>query len=91
MRYYFDTRVDDDFASDDTGLEIRSLNEACVEAALTVAEIAKEVIPSGQVRNLTVEVRDSAGPVLRASLRFKVQQADTMRTAKGAATRRPCT
>ena len=63
--YFFDTRDDDDFIEDDTGLEFADLESVKVQAARALAELARDVIPGSLKRKLAVEVRDSEGPVLR--------------------------
>ncbi|WP_376707376.1 hypothetical protein [Bradyrhizobium japonicum] len=40
-----------------------------------MADFAKDVLPGSEVRNLAIEVRDDAGPVLRVGLRFEIEHA----------------
>lgn len=72
-RYYFDTRDNDTFLADDTGVEIDSFEEVKLEATKAMADFAKDVLPGSVVRLLAIEVRDGVGPVLRVKLRFEVQ------------------
>lgn len=72
-RFDFDTRDNDDFGADDTGLDLPSVQIAKEEAAKALADLARDVLPAAVVRTLSVEVRDDEGPVLRASLRFEVE------------------
>ena len=69
--YFFDTRDNDDFIEDDTGLECPDLEAVKVEAARGLAEFARDVIPGSMKRKLAVEVRDEQGPVLRATMSFE--------------------
>ena len=73
-RYYFDLRDGDDLMPDDEGLDLASSHSAQEEAALSLADLAKDAIRShridGQGGLLAVEVRDDKGPVLQA--RFTV-------------------
>lgn len=69
--YFFDTRDDDHFIEDDVGLEFPDMDAVKVEAARALAELARDVIPGSLQRNLTVEVRDELGPVLKARLTFE--------------------
>ncbi len=73
-RYYFDIRDNEGFVRDEIGLELASLDTAKKEAAIALAELAKETLPGSATRTLTIEARDERGPVLRASLRFDVDQ-----------------
>jgi len=70
-RYFFDTRDDDRFIEDDVGLELDGLDSVKAQAALSLAELARDVLPGSTKRVLTVEVRDEEQPVLRAILTFE--------------------
>ncbi len=70
-RYYFDTRDNDQFIEDDLGLELDGLEAVKTQAALSLAELAKDVLPGSMKRVLTVEVRDEQQPILRAVLKFE--------------------
>jgi len=72
-RYYFDTRDNDTFLADDTGVEIDSFEEVKLEATKAMADFAKDVLPGSVVRLLAIEGRDGVGPVLRVKLRCEVQ------------------
>ena len=69
--HFLDTRDGDDFVEDEVGLELRGLEEAKVEAAKTLAEIPRDVIPGSDRRVLIVEVREDRRPVLEARLTFE--------------------
>ena len=71
--YFFDTRDGDTFVPDEIGLELQGIEEARDQAAVYLAEMAKEVLPGSTRRELAVEVRDSV-PVLRAYLVFEAVQ-----------------
>jgi hypothetical protein len=72
--YFFDTRINEELVPDDTELKFTSLEKAKTEATKALAELAREVLPSSVVQRLAIEVRTAAGPVLRASLRFELEQ-----------------
>ncbi|MBB4427824.1 hypothetical protein GGD66_006407 [Bradyrhizobium sp. CIR48] len=74
-RYYFDTSDNENFVFDDVGVEIASFEDVKREASRAMADFAKDVLPGSEVRNLAVEVRDDAGPVLRVGLRFEIEHA----------------
>ena len=69
--FFFDTRDTHDFFQDDVGLELPDLEAEKSQAAASLAELAKDVLPSSLKRVLAVEVRDEKQPVLRAVLTFE--------------------
>jgi hypothetical protein len=69
--YFFDTRDNDEFIEDVDGVEFPDLEAVKIEAARSLAELARDVIPGSMKRNLAVEVRDELGPVLRAIMTFE--------------------
>ena len=69
--YFFNTRDGDIFIEDDVGLELPDLDAVKIQAALSLAEFARDVIPGSDRRVLIVEVRDEHGPVLEARLTFE--------------------
>jgi hypothetical protein len=73
--FYFDFRDGDKFIPDDVGLEYPTVDRARDEAALTLAEMAKSVLPGAAVREIAIEVRDeNKQPLLRTVLRFEVHR-----------------
>jgi hypothetical protein len=72
-RYYFDTRDNERFISDDYGLELSGDDAARDEAARGLADLAKDVLPGSLRRQLSIEVRDEAKePLLAARLTFEI-------------------
>jgi hypothetical protein len=69
--YFFDTRDNDDFIEDDVGIELPGLDAVKDQAALSLAELARDVLPGSLRRNLAVEVRDERQPVMAAKLMFE--------------------
>lgn len=69
--YFFDTRDDDKFIEDDEGVELADLEAAKALAAVSLAELARDVLPSSAKRELAVEVRDERHPVLKALMHFE--------------------
>jgi hypothetical protein len=57
-RYFFDTRDDDEVILEDLGLECRDLEFIRAEAATSLAELARDVLPGSIRRRLRVDVRD---------------------------------
>lgn len=68
MRYYFDIRDDDGLAIDEEGLEFDTQLEAEIEAARSLAHMAKDFADIRQ--NIAVEVRTDAGSVFQAAFTF---------------------
>jgi hypothetical protein len=71
MRYFFDTRDNGIFLQDNEGIELASLEAAKAQAALSLAELAREVLPGSIKRILAVEVRDAIQPILKDVLTFE--------------------
>jgi hypothetical protein len=71
MRYFFDTRDNGTFIQDDIGIEFADLDAVKTQAALSLAELARDVLPGSVRRVLTVEVRDRLQPILRDVLTFE--------------------
>jgi hypothetical protein len=69
--YFFDTRDGDDFSDDDVGIDYPDLETVKLEAARTLADLARDVIPGNVSRELAVEVRDAQGPVLIVKITFE--------------------
>jgi hypothetical protein len=69
--YFFDTRDGDDFVKDDDGVDLLHLEQVKTVAAKSLADLARDVLPSSVRRKLVIEVRDERGPVLMASLTFE--------------------
>lgn len=70
-RYFFDTRDNETLVEDDVGLELPDLEAVKAQAAVSLTELARDVLPGSIRRTLTVEVRDERQPVLRATLIFE--------------------
>jgi hypothetical protein len=69
--YFFDTRDNEDFIEDDVGLELPNLDAVKHQAALSLAELARDVLPGSTQRNLAVEVRDERRAVMSGKLVFE--------------------
>jgi hypothetical protein len=73
-RYYFDVSDGDKFTRDDEGLEMGDLIEASKAAVAALPEIARDVLPDGDHRDIIVQVRDQTGEVLiRSKLTLDVE------------------
>ncbi len=60
-RFYFDTREGPTFIPDEEGLEFPDLDAAEREAATAAAEMGRDLLPRGDARDITVEVRNEHG------------------------------
>ena len=76
-RYYFDIRQGDDFAPDDEGLELSSLQAVQEEAARSLADMARDAVRNkfdGAGHRMAIEVRDDNGPVLQVKFTFEIDR-----------------
>ena len=71
MLYFFDTRDNGTFIKDDIGIEFADLESVKTQAAVSLAELAREALPGSIKRVLSVEVRDAIQPILRDVLTFE--------------------
>ncbi|WP_260600070.1 DUF6894 family protein [Sphingomonas endolithica] len=69
--YFFDTNDGDIFMEDDVGTEYSDLALVKVDAATTLAEIARDAVSKSVRRELSVAVRDELGPVLLTRMMFE--------------------
>jgi len=71
MLYFFDTRDNGTFVQDDVGIDFADLDAVKTQAALSLTELARDVLPGSIRRVLAVEVRDAIRPILRDVLTFE--------------------
>lgn len=72
--YFFDTRDDDELILDELGLECANLEAVKVEAAKSLAELARDVLPGSLRRRLRVDVHDEDRcPVMIAEMTFEAR------------------
>jgi len=70
-RYYFDIRDGDVLCPDEEGIEFASRRAAEIEAAMSLAGIARELPEFGQSRPVGIEVRTDEGPLFQAAFLFE--------------------
>ncbi len=71
--YFFDTHDGDTTVIDDQGLELANRQAARVAAIDALPDIARDVLPDGDRREMGVRVRDETGRViLTAALSLNV-------------------
>lgn len=75
MRYYFDIRDGEALYPDEEGIELHDQMSAEVEAAISLADMARDLSPLDERHNMAVEVRTSAGPLFQAAFIFEAAPA----------------
>jgi hypothetical protein len=70
IRYYFDIRDGEELYPDEEGLELADQTAAEVEAAQSLASMAKDVAPLDERRDMAIEVRTEFGPLFKAAFIF---------------------
>lgn len=66
-RFYFDIRHGEAFVVDEEGLDLESRREAEIEAAISLADMTRQLDPLASSEGLAIEVRDTNGPIVRAT------------------------
>jgi hypothetical protein len=73
-RYYFDVREGGRATVDNEGLELADILGAEREAIASAAAIASELFPTRGTDEVTIDVRDTARPVLSVSIALRIQR-----------------
>jgi hypothetical protein len=76
-RYFFDMREGDEIAPDEEGMELSTIEAVQEEATRTLADMARDAIrgrPDGVGHQMSIEVRDDAGPIMQVKFTFEVHQ-----------------
>jgi hypothetical protein len=77
-RYYFDLLDGDVLASDEEGLLLPNLQAAQAEAARSLADMARDAVENlaatPDKRDMAIEVRDAAGPLMQVKFTFEIQR-----------------
>ena len=71
MRYFFDIR-DDQLVPDEEGMILPDIEAAQEEATRTLTDLVREAMPAESAGGMTIEVRNQHGPVLEASLTWRL-------------------
>jgi hypothetical protein len=76
--YYFDLRNRDEFAPDEEGTELPSMDEVENEAAYALSDMLREAVRETDgnpiARDLMIEVREGGGSVLHARFHFEIKR-----------------
>jgi hypothetical protein len=75
IRYFFDIRDDRDLYPDEDGIEFSTQREAEMEAAHTLAGLARDLAGEENRPDVAIEVRTEAGRVFEAALTFEANKA----------------
>ena len=75
-RYFFDLRDSEGLAIDEEGLELQDVQAAQEEAALSLADAARDSLRTsdGPRHQLSIEGRTATGPFMRVSFSFNVDR-----------------
>jgi len=71
MRYFFDIR-DDQLIPDEEGMILPDIEAAQEEATRTLTDLVREAMRAESAGGMTIEVRSQHGPVLEASLTWRL-------------------
>jgi hypothetical protein len=74
MRYFFDIQDGEARIPDEEGIILPNVEAAREEAAMSLAELAKDRGRERRACSMAIEVRDEKGPVAEASLEWTVQR-----------------
>ncbi|MEH2675501.1 hypothetical protein DXU07_41000 [Bradyrhizobium elkanii] len=69
-QHFFDIRDDGHLYPDEEGLDLNDLRDAKMEAAHTMADIARDAGRSGDDHDVTIEVRTGKGLLFQAAFVF---------------------
>jgi Domain of unknown function (DUF6894) len=76
--YFFDTRVGAELLADKDGLELPNLQAVQIEAARSLVDLAQHALWTKAEtilgHRMAIEVRDGAGPVLKATFTFEIER-----------------
>ena len=75
VRYYFDLRDSEGLlAIDDEGLELKDVQAAQEEAALSLADAARDSLRTSDdaLTQMMIEVRTDAGPLMHVNFSFHI-------------------
>jgi hypothetical protein len=71
--YYFDIREGDKLYLDEEGFELPDLRSAEIEAARSLAGMARDQLPiDADKHQMAIEVRTADGPLFKAAFTFEV-------------------
>ncbi len=73
-RYFFDIHDGERSTTDEVGMELDGIEAARQETSRTLGEIARDILPDGDRREVVIEVKDETGQrVLVANLFVSIE------------------
>jgi hypothetical protein len=72
--YYFDIRENDKIAVDELGLDLPDLQTAAVEAAQSLADMARDMLPAARCYSLGIDVRIGDEPLFKAAIAYELKR-----------------
>ena len=73
-RYYFDLRDGNVVMPDDDGLDLPDIDAVQVEAARSLADMVRDAVHCRPLHSYAIEVRDDNGPVLEATINWRIRR-----------------
>jgi hypothetical protein len=70
-RYYFDIQENGELARDEEGLDLPDLRAAEVEAAQSLASVARDMPPGAERHQMAIEVRTEDQTLFKATFVFE--------------------
>jgi hypothetical protein len=70
-RYFFDICENNQIATDELGIELPSLRAAEIEAAQSLADMAKDTPPTADRPDLEIAVRTKDGPLFKVAFTYQ--------------------
>ena len=71
-RYFFDIRENGDTAPDEVGLELSDLQAAEIEAAQSLADLARNVPRGAHRQDIEIAVRTNGRPLFKAAFIYQL-------------------
>ena len=72
-RYYFDIRDGEALFPDEEGMELDDQRAAEIEAAQSLADMAKDLSPLDEPHHMAIEVRTGVGRIFQAAFIFEAK------------------
>lgn len=73
-RYFFDVQDDTGSHPDDTGLELKDMETAIVEARRALADMAREALVSGNTAPVQIIIRDDGEAPVRLAIHLTTER-----------------
>ena len=70
--YFFDIQENGETAADEVGMELADLQAAEIEAAQSLADVAKNIPPGLDRHDIEIAVRTDEGPLFKAAFIYQL-------------------